>query len=223
MTNETKKRFTVFPGSGGAFGDALGPQASNDVENMNTKLLRPATPTVDKSSKSKLPSKLSLVNVTSRLSIPIRKESPWRHYRNAYGLDLGGLVAIVCKTPASTKLFIMKKISGTHCEKKIDMIRKLKHEHILHVEEVFAFEDIFYVISEHACVSLDETSLVCPSEVQLAAIVHQVLDVVLFLTSQNLTHGSIIGSNVLLTRTGVVKIGKGHISLPRHLLTDRLS
>ena len=112
-------------------------------------------------------------------SVPVMEGSPWRHYRNAYSLELGGLVAVVCKTPATTKLFTMHSFSGPSREEKLYMLRQLKHENLLSPEEIFSFEDSFYVISEYTAISLEGVILVRPDEVQLAAIVHQVRHVLI--------------------------------------------
>ena len=106
--------------------------------------------------------------------IPVTDRSPWRHYRNAYGLELGGSVAIVCKTPATEKLFSMHSFSGPTRDEKLHMLQQLKHENLLSQEEIFCFEESIYVISEYTAISLKGVTLVLPTEIQLAAIVHQV-------------------------------------------------
>lgn len=106
--------------------------------------------------------------------IPVTEGSPWKHYRNAYGLELGGPLTVVCKTPATKQLFAMHSFSEPSKEEKLYMLRQLKHENLLSPEEIFFFENSFYIVSEYLAISLEELILVRPDEVQLAAIVHQV-------------------------------------------------
>jgi hypothetical protein len=68
----------------------------------------------------------------------------------------------------------MHSVSGPDGEKKRYTLRQLKYNNLLRPEEIFSFEDSFYIISEYAAISLEEVIVVRPSEVQLAAIVHQV-------------------------------------------------
>jgi hypothetical protein len=107
--------------------------------------------------------------------VPVKEGSPWKYYKYAYDLELGGSVAIVCKTPATDKLFAMHSISGPNGEKKLYTLRQLKHENLLRPEEILSFKDSFYIISEYTAISLEEVIVVRPSEVQLAAIIHQVI------------------------------------------------
>ncbi|KAJ9129567.1 hypothetical protein NKR23_g12509, partial [Pleurostoma richardsiae] len=138
--------------------------------------------------------------------VPVKEGSPWDYYRNAFGLELGGYVAIVCRTPATGDLYAMHSFSGSSREKKLYMLRQLKHENLLRPVEIFSFEGSFHVISEYTAISLEGIILVRPSEIQLAAIVHQILDAICYLESEELIHGSITCPNVLLTTTGLVKI-----------------
>ncbi|KAH8746504.1 hypothetical protein F5883DRAFT_510223 [Diaporthe sp. PMI_573] len=137
---------------------------------------------------------------------PVIDGSPWKHYKTAFGLELGGQVAIVCKIPATDRLFSMHSVSGLSRRGKIEILRSLKHENLLLPVEVFMHEDSSYVVSEYAAIGLDDLVLVRPDEVQLAAIVSQVLNGLCYLASHSLSHGSITSANILLTTKGLVKI-----------------
>ncbi|KAH8742754.1 hypothetical protein F5883DRAFT_441842 [Diaporthe sp. PMI_573] len=139
---------------------------------------------------------------------PVVDGSPWKHYRTAFGLELGAYVAVVCKIPAADRLFSMQSVSGLSQGEKIDMLRGLKHENLLLPEEIFTHENTSYVITEYAAISLDGLVLVRPDEAQLAAIAGQVLHGLSYLASNSLSHGSITSANILLTNKGVVKIGE---------------
>lgn len=167
------KRETIFPGS------------YNWTEPLSLVLANPSTP------KAKLPElpnradsqggRLRRINLPVKpirsykdRSVSVIEGSPWKHYRNAYGLELGGPVAVVCKTLATAKLFTMHSFSGPSREEKLYVLRQLKHENVLSPDEIFTFENSFYVISKCTAISLEGFVLVHPDEVQLAAIVHQV-------------------------------------------------
>ncbi|KAJ0103783.1 Serine/threonine-protein kinase dst2 [Diaporthe amygdali] len=137
---------------------------------------------------------------------PVIDGSPWKHYKTAYGLEMGGYVAVVCKIPATDRLFSMHSISGPSRAQKVDVLRSLNHENILLPEEIFTYEDSSCAITEAAAISLGDLVLVRPDETQLAAIVGQVLRGVCYLASRGLSHGSISHANVLLTTKGIVKI-----------------
>lgn len=172
MATEKGKRETIFPGSyerTGVFG-------SKSSSASKLELLDSPTATNIRRTRHQTPLINLPVNPAAPYGdqlVPIKEGSPWRHYKNAYGLELGGPVSIVCTTPATSKLFAMHSISGPGREKMLYMLRQLKHENLLHPEEIFSLDDSFYVISEYAAVSLDGVVVVRPSEVQLAAIVHQ--------------------------------------------------
>jgi len=129
--------------------------------------------------------------------VPVTDGSPWRYYRNACGLDLGGSVAVVCKTPATEKLFAMHSFSGTSRDEKLHMLRQLKHGNLLSPEEIFCFEESIYVISEYTAISLKGAALVRPDEIQLAAIVHQVSPYLLASRTYSLTRDLDIGCHII--------------------------
>jgi hypothetical protein len=72
---------------------------------------------------------------------------------------------VVCKTLATDKLFAMYSFSGPSREEKLFMLRQLKYENLLSPEEIFSFEDSFYVISKYTAISLEGAILVRPDEV----------------------------------------------------------
>ncbi|KAI9773216.1 MAG: hypothetical protein M1839_002224 [Geoglossum umbratile] len=55
-------------------------------------------------------------------------------------------------------------------------------------------------------ISLEDLTIARPDEIQLAIIIHQILNGISFLVKQDLTHGSITYSNILMSTQGVVKI-----------------
>ncbi|KAJ0100721.1 Serine/threonine-protein kinase dst2, partial [Diaporthe amygdali] len=199
------KRETVFPGSS-QWAAARGSEPA-----LETDIQPPVTPL----SVAKRRNRLAIPRMDLPVNIahsgdhhppPVIDGSPWKHYKTAYGLEMGGYVAVVCKIPATDRLFSMHSISGPSRAQKVDMLRSLDHGNLLLPEEIFTYEDSSCAITEAAAISLGDLVLVRPDEIQLAAIVGQVLRGVCYLASQGLSHGSITHANVLLTTKGIVKI-----------------
>jgi hypothetical protein len=71
---------------------------------------------------------------------------------------------------------MVKTIPVQNAEEGIEQLRRLRHENILAVSETFAFEQIFYILSERLQISLDDdvASPKYPKERELVCIVWQV-------------------------------------------------
>ncbi|KAI9855636.1 MAG: hypothetical protein M1813_009682 [Trichoglossum hirsutum] len=203
-----KQRRSVFPGSDGYKQlSETTPQSSTDSATLFPRL--PLEVNV----------KSSLKGTKARAQlVPVHEGSPWEIYTKYYGVELGSPVVMAYKKnvtvdlsapPGPEKLlFPVRSFSGLDAEEKLYMIRQIQHENIHHSYEIFAFGNAFYVISQYVAISLDEV-IACPAypdECQLAAIIAQVLKGISFLSSQNLMHGHITCSKILLTPAGVVKI-----------------
>jgi len=168
-----EKRKTIFPGSNqwaGIFG------SSDSSAVVKTKHSESLTPDGPESWRSKPQPQRPHVNSlpSSDRVVPIKKGSPWKHYRNAYGLELGGYVAVLCKTPATDKLYTMRSFPAKGAERKLFILHNLNHENLQRAEEIFFHSDSYYIISEYTAISLEEFIVVRPNETQLAAIIYQV-------------------------------------------------
>lgn len=73
-------------------------------------------------------------------------------------------------------------------EEKLYMLRQLRHENLLLSHEIFSSKDGTFVVSELAAASLDELTVVCLDEVQLAAIVYQVCNDSIWQPDNDLKH-----------------------------------
>jgi serine/threonine protein kinase len=199
---EWQKRDTMFPGSDQRTGNR------KVSEPVTSKDKVPPVPGLSKPLANRLMTiPISPLSSNGRVPVPLLKGSPWVRYRSGYALELGGPIAVVHKFPATSDLFKMRSFSSNVAEKKLYMLRQLKHANLLASFEVFSFQDTYYLISEHTEISCEEFIVARPNEIQLAAIIRQMLDAISYLVSQNLTHGTITRSNVLLTKEGVVRIG----------------
>jgi hypothetical protein len=170
---ENRKRDTVFPGSDQRSGNN---KVSKYAVNSNVEgspipgLFKP------KANRLKVPRINIPINPLSSYTVPVPllEESPWNHYKKGYGLELGGSVAVVCKVPATGRLFTMRSCPSSGADEKLYRVRHLKHKNLLDSIEDFSFQDTFYIISEHTEISCEEFIVARPDEVQLAAIIRQV-------------------------------------------------
>ena len=108
--------------------------------------------------------------------IPVKKESPWNTYTDKYGLRLGEWVKVAGKKPSTGEIFAVRSISKSNTEKGLCQIRKLCHENLLTVHEIFDFDSSFYIVSERMHITLDDViaSPAYPEEAELASIIWQV-------------------------------------------------
>jgi serine/threonine protein kinase len=214
---ERQKRDTIFPGSDQWTG------TRKVSKHVNSKDEVPPVPGLPRPVTSRLINMpINPLSSYGGVPVPLLEGSPWNHYKSGYSLELGGPIAVVCKFPATKDLFTMRSFPSSGADKKLYMLRQLEHPNFLASIEVFSFQDTYYLISEHTEISCEEFIVARPDEIQLVAIIRQVsrkllkliglnvlqiLDAISYLVTQNLTHGAINCSNVLLRKDGVVKIG----------------
>ncbi|KAH6701331.1 kinase-like domain-containing protein [Leptodontidium sp. MPI-SDFR-AT-0119] len=141
-------------------------------------------------------------------SLSIRYESPWTSLRSDYELNLGGFVIIASDRGNERDSFIVKRFSGPDMASKPRMLQRIRHVNFLAVLQRFSFEDSYYAVFDHISISLAHivTSPPYLRICELAAILFQILEAVSYLDKQNLEHGSLSCSNILLTPQGVIKI-----------------
>ncbi|KAH7111051.1 hypothetical protein B0J11DRAFT_512229 [Dendryphion nanum] len=205
---ENQKRDTVFPGSDQWTGNRKlsKPINSKDEALPVLGLLRPLANRL-------MDILIKPLSSYGAAPIPLLEGSPWNHYQSGYSLELGGPIAVVRKVPATKDLFTMHSFSSFGADQRLYMLRQLKHANLLASFEIFSFQDTCYVVSEHTEISCEEFIVARPDEIQLAAIIRQVIDAISYLVSQNLVHGSITCSNILLTKDRIIKIKKGILGL----------
>ncbi|CZT07743.1 uncharacterized protein RCO7_11235 [Rhynchosporium graminicola] len=141
-------------------------------------------------------------------SLSIKYESPWRSLRSDYELNLGGFVIIASDRGSERDSFIVKRFSGPDMASKLRMLQRIRHANFISVLQRFSFEDSYYAVFDHISVSLARivTSPPYLRICELAAILFQILEAVSYLEKQNLEHGSLNCSNILLSPRGVIKI-----------------
>ncbi|KAH8799387.1 kinase-like domain-containing protein [Xylogone sp. PMI_703] len=132
-------------------------------------------------------------------------ESPWDHYQQVYELNLGGFVFVVSERATPHDLFIMKHFRGAD---KVRMLQSVRHRNLHQMLECFGVEDSYFAVFSYDPVSLAHIACSPPflTELQLAAIVGQILDGLMYLAGKGLEPGPIKCSNIVVDADGTVKI-----------------
>jgi len=163
------------------------------------------------------------------LPLTVKDESPWKTYTKEYQIELGGLVTMAERKHPACGLVVVKELSGPSAKNKLLMLRHIPEivqtSNFVSCIEVFHFENVLHVVSEHMTISLLQIVAAprYPRENHVAAIIGQVtrscrsiqylyqrmqiLGGIEFLESHKLVHGDLTCSSVVLNQDGVVKIG----------------
>ncbi|KAI9776696.1 MAG: hypothetical protein M1839_009423 [Geoglossum umbratile] len=196
------RRNTIFPGSD--------PLTAQPHPNKESRSLRDDKTSIGytASRRKKIPAIRLPINPSNSSTelLPVLSGSPWDLYKKDFSIELGGSIAVVHKKPVTEDLFAIRSFSGQDTDEKLYMLCLLRHESFLLSHEIFFFEDTYFIVSEYMAISLEELTIARPDELQLAIIIHQILNGISFLVKQGLTHGSITCSNILVSTRGVVKI-----------------
>uniref|UniRef100_A0A093URM6 Serine/threonine-protein kinase dst2 n=1 Tax=Talaromyces marneffei PM1 TaxID=1077442 RepID=A0A093URM6_TALMA len=151
--------------------------------------------------------------------IKLRKGSPWESYCKRYEVELAGWNAVCQTQPATSRLFGVRLLRGPDVKEQVEMLCRLHHENILETYEIFVGADFYYTVSENVEISLDEivAAPLLPNDIELAAIVCQILAGISYLNSLDLVHGSLDCASVVLSRNGDVKLANLHRCMSRYL------
>ncbi|KAL4766962.1 hypothetical protein BDW60DRAFT_212445 [Aspergillus nidulans var. acristatus] len=155
-----------------------------------------------------LPSLVSSVtNTPPRL--PVQDGSPWKRYRSLYKENIGVPVTVVIHEEHPQNLLVIR----TYDQSRVSVSQALRaapHENIITVQEAFKHDGEIYLLHEYLPLSLDRIvgSPIYPDEVQLASILGQVINGLLYLESNGIHMDSLQCSEILLSLGGEVKIGK---------------
>ncbi|OBT40475.1 hypothetical protein VE00_07894 [Pseudogymnoascus sp. WSF 3629] len=141
-------------------------------------------------------------------STAIKQESPWNYFHENYELNLGGFVSVTSKRVFPYNSFIVRRLKGPDGARKVRLLQTIRHNSFHDMLECFSFEGAYYAVFEHVPISLAHLAKSPPflSELQLAAILGQVLEGLAHLASNGLEHGSLSCSNILLGTGGDIKI-----------------
>ncbi|CZS92538.1 uncharacterized protein RAG0_03150 [Rhynchosporium agropyri] len=131
-------------------------------------------------------------------------DSPWDHYQRVFELRLDSFVMVVTHR-ASHDLFTMKRFQGAD---EVRMLQPLAHKNLHQMLQCFSLEDSYLAVFGYEPISLAHI-VCCPpylTELQLAAIVGQILDGLAYLAANGLEPGPYSCSNIPLDADGTVKM-----------------
>ncbi|KAH8691899.1 hypothetical protein BGW36DRAFT_437558 [Talaromyces proteolyticus] len=139
-----------------------------------------------------------------------RSESPWDAFVKVYDCDLAGLFAVVVHRAHPLRLLGIRTIRGRDNNDLMTLFRSLKHPNLLLPQETFIWDGAFYLLHGDISTSLDHI-ITCDAsldEIQLATILAQILDGLIYLEQQHLVYPYLSPENILLTASGEVKIAR---------------
>ncbi|KAJ5974840.1 hypothetical protein N7481_008547 [Penicillium waksmanii] len=118
--------------------------------------------------------------------LTVRDESPWGTFRKYYDCDLAGPVAI------------------------LRILRSMRHENLASIRECFRTPELLYTLGDFGPLVLDHIVVfkAFPDEQELAAIMSQFIDGLLYLVANNFHHTSLNCSSVIVNLNGQVKIAR---------------
>ena len=110
------------------------------------------------------------------LPLTIKEESPWKSYDRGYQTELGGPVTVAERQEPASGLVVVKEFSRANAESRLLMLRQVLDNSFVSCIEIFHFEDMLYMISEHMTMSLLQIVAAprYPRENHVAAIIGQV-------------------------------------------------
>ncbi|KFY32537.1 hypothetical protein V493_00088 [Pseudogymnoascus sp. VKM F-4281 (FW-2241)] len=144
----------------------------------------------------------------AKLFKTIKWESPWDSFREHYKLNFGEFVSVASNRAYPHDLFIVKRLKGPDYARDVRLLRTVRHNNFHDMLECFSFEGAYYAVFEHVPISLAHVAKSPPflTEVELAAILGQILKGLAYLALKGLEHGSLSCSNILLDTDGNIKI-----------------
>ncbi|OBT51889.1 hypothetical protein VE04_09289 [Pseudogymnoascus sp. 24MN13] len=130
-------------------------------------------------------------SASKKLKRPRSPKDDTDHTSSIKMLKLAGLVAV-------------RTFTVVAAEKALYMHGRVRHPNIVKALKAFTTETSFYIVLEYMPISLYQIveSAKYPTESELAAILRQVLDGLIYLESEGLEHSSINYWNILLSTKG---------------------
>ncbi|KFY50096.1 hypothetical protein V495_00351 [Pseudogymnoascus sp. VKM F-4514 (FW-929)] len=207
MDSTSNKRITMI--------DIIGPSNPVSKQRHGAAKLFKSTPTAGSDEIVPKPGLKSLALVQASKngvsvfdSIAIKRESPWDSFREHYKLNFGEFVSVASNRAYPHDLFIVKRLKGPDYARDVRLLQTVCHNNFHDMLECFSFEGAYYAVFEHVPISLAHVAKSPPflTEVELAAILGQILEGLAYLASNGLEHGSLSCSNILLDTDGNIKI-----------------
>ncbi|CRG91096.1 hypothetical protein PISL3812_08144 [Talaromyces islandicus] len=149
-------------------------------------------------------------NATANINLPLpKKESPWDTYRKVFSCDLAGDAAVVVHRRHPSEVLLLRSFSGDAAGQVLQWLNQLRHPNIMSAKMCYSTESSIFALCEDLPLTLEHL-VVCGArltEIQLSAILSQILDALSYLATEGFEHQSVKSSNVLMGLDGVVKIG----------------
>ncbi|KAF2818045.1 hypothetical protein CC86DRAFT_389221 [Ophiobolus disseminans] len=140
----------------------------------------------------------------------VKQGDPWLEFEQSYRLRLGVNYRIVVaeRKTSPYDIVAIRTFAGAMDDSQVRVLQGIQHDNFARVLNVFRSTEATHVAFEHAHVSLHEISKSCIriTKVQLAAVMGQLINGLAYLSIQDLEHGSLSRTNILVTIDGVVKI-----------------
>ncbi|KAI1934751.1 hypothetical protein LOZ66_005606 [Ophidiomyces ophidiicola] len=138
----------------------------------------------------------------------VRHESPWDTYIKVYECELPASFSMAIRRVRPQRLIAIKTIRGKNVNEMLHLLRRIQHRNILSSQSCFVYDSSIFTLHENIAISLSHI-VGCeayPDEVELASILVQILDGLLYLTDQRLEHPHLSSSSILATEEGAVKV-----------------
>lgn len=104
-------------------------------------------------------------------------------------------------------IYIVKRFSGVNVEERINFIQRIKHEQFVQPRHIFSVENERFVTFEFMPLSLAEIEgNPLMNDFRLASILGQVVQGLLYLEENSLSHTKLTCSNILIDIHGTVKL-----------------
>ncbi|KAJ5974800.1 hypothetical protein N7481_008507 [Penicillium waksmanii] len=148
--------------------------------------------------------------------ITARNESPWDTFRKYYDCDLAGLVAVCVRSSGDRGVWAVRQYPIEDADKVLRILRSVRHRNLASIRECFRTKDIMYTLGEFDPLVLDHI-VACKAfldERELAAIMSQLVDGLLYLMTNNFYHTSLDCTSVLVNLNEHVKIGGFNSLIP---------
>ncbi|KAM3563045.1 hypothetical protein ARSEF4850_002512 [Beauveria asiatica] len=143
---------------------------------------------------------------------PVVHESLWNSYKELYSIQFGNdaYFPVAQRTklqPDKHSLCIVKRFAGANVDGHIHAIRQVDHQQFVQAQRIFSVQNELFVTFEFMPVSLAEVEgNPLLDDLQLASILGQVVDGLLYLKNNSLGHGQLTCSNILVDMHGNVKL-----------------
>lgn len=205
---------TIFPG---------GNQWSLLGARQTARRLPQESPRIPESPTLRLPRDASSSTGAASGVSAIGYSSPWVVYRKLFEVRFGNVPSVVVAEPRTTAaggggVVLVHALQtattatreGTAAaliQEQVQALLRIRHAAFLEVHTIFCHAETFFAVLEFMPISLAElTGNPLLEDVHIACIVGQVLQGLLYLERNDLAHGGLCCSSVLIDMTGTVKI-----------------